>query len=237
MRLPARMNRECSAWISLIVCATIATAGATRQNYRQYVGQQHRFCGVVVDIAYGPFERQCEIALMLGAGAERWQLAALLPHSALPVLKAEKYRGHEICVTGMVTEEKKKPYIVVTDSAQIEDVREVLARDPARLEAPPVPPDVVRPCDEGATFPKMIKEVKPQYTSRAMQDRARGVVEVQVVVNQDGSVRDVALLKTLHRDLDAATVDAVRKSKFTPGTQFGKPIPTVVVIDFTFTLR
>ena len=90
-----------------------------------------------------PFERKCETALLLGDTVERWKLAALLSRAVVTrTVDVERYRGHEICVTGLVTEENTKPYILITETTQITDVREVLPRDPRRLPRPEPPPDV-----------------------------------------------------------------------------------------------
>ncbi len=219
-----------------IACTGTAAVTAVAQDYGKFIGQHQRFCGLVVEVTQ-PFKRECEYALMLGSGADRWKFAAVVPRALGTALKPGRLLNHEICVSGIVTEEKKKPYILVTDPTQLEVVRPPASEDPTRVDAPPVPPGVVHPCDEGATSPKIIKEVKPEYTVRAMRDKARGKVEIRVIVNEDGSVGDLHLLKALHPDLDTAALAALRQWKFKPGTQFGKPVPTVIEIEFTFTLR
>jgi hypothetical protein len=50
---------------------------------------------------------------------------------------------------------------------------------------PPV--DAFRVAD-GATLPRLVREVKPRYTSLAMQAMIRGTVLIECVVQADGTV-------------------------------------------------
>jgi TonB family protein len=91
----------------------------------------------------------------------------------------------------------------------------------------------------GVSWPEVITETKPAYTSAAMRAKLQGVVEVQAVVNADGSVGDVRIVRSLDDrfGLDEEALKAVRMWRFRPGVKGGRPVPTVVLIELTFTLR
>lgn len=54
----------------------------------------------------------------------------------------------------------------------------------------------------GGKAPKLIREVRPNYTMDAMREKVQGAVSMQVVVLPDGSVGPVRVTRSLHRDLD-----------------------------------
>jgi hypothetical protein len=49
----------------------------------------------------------------------------------------------------------------------------------------------------GVTIPRVLREVKPQYTSDAMRAKVQGTVLLECVVRPDGSVGDVQILRSL----------------------------------------
>lgn len=91
----------------------------------------------------------------------------------------------------------------------------------------------------GITLPRPVREVKPQYTAEAMRAKVQGSVWLEAVVLPDGSVGTVQITKSLDPvfGLDDEAVKAARQWRFIPGTRFGQPVPVLVVIELTFTLR
>jgi TonB family protein len=93
----------------------------------------------------------------------------------------------------------------------------------------------------GVTPPVLIKEVKPNYTGDAMRAKLQGVVEMEAVVLADGSVDPGRLKITRSLDatfgLDQQAVVAVKQWRFRPGTYKGQPVPVLVNVELTFTLR
>jgi periplasmic protein TonB len=91
----------------------------------------------------------------------------------------------------------------------------------------------------GVTIPEVVRQVKPQYTSEAMRARIQGSVEVECVVRTDGTVGDVHVVRSLdpRYGLDDEAVKAARQWRFRPGTRLGEPVPVLVTIELTFTLR
>jgi TonB family protein len=91
----------------------------------------------------------------------------------------------------------------------------------------------------GVTVPKLIREVKPNYTAAAVGAKIEGAVWVECVVEIDGTVRRARVARSLDRrfGLDEQAVAAAKQWRFEPGTKDGVPIPVVVTIELVFTLR
>jgi protein TonB len=93
----------------------------------------------------------------------------------------------------------------------------------------------------GVTSPQLIKEVKPNYTGDAMRAKLQGVVEMEAVVLADGTVDPNRIKITRSLDstfgLDQQAVIAVKQWRFRPGTYKGQPVPVLVNVELTFTLR
>jgi protein TonB len=93
----------------------------------------------------------------------------------------------------------------------------------------------------GVTSPRLIKEIKPNYTADAVRGKVQGSVLLEAVVLPDGSVdsnrvRIVRSLDTIS-GLDQQAVLAVKGWQFRPGTFDGKPVAVRVHVELTFTLR
>jgi protein TonB len=92
----------------------------------------------------------------------------------------------------------------------------------------------------GITSPRLVKEVKPNYTADAMRAKIQGVVTLEAVVLPDGSVGPVRVTRSLDPNfgLDQEAEKTVKLWRFAPGTnRLGEPVPVLVEIEMTFTLR
>jgi TonB family protein len=91
----------------------------------------------------------------------------------------------------------------------------------------------------GVTLPRVLREVKPQYTADAMRAKVQGTVWLECVVMPDGSVGDVKIVRSLDAvfGLDQEAIKAARNWKFMPGMRNGEPVPVLITIELTFTLR
>jgi len=74
---------------------------------------------------------------------------------------------------------------------------------------------------------------KPEYPPIAKAAHASGAVEVQVLVDFDGTVVAATAISG-HPLLQAAAVNAARKARFTPMMQDGEPVKVVAVIQYNF---
>jgi TonB family protein len=97
---------------------------------------------------------------------------------------------------------------------------------------------VYRP-GNGVELPQLIRQVKPSYTSEAMRAKVQGVVLLECVVQTDGSVGSCSVQRSLDQafGLDQEAIKAARQWRFRPGTRQGEPVPVLVTIELTFTLR
>jgi len=86
--------------------------------------------------------------------------------------------------------------------------------------------------------PRLIREVKPGYTTDAMRAKIQGVVVLEAVVMPDGSVGTVRIVRSLDPNgLDKEALKTVKLWKFSPGRKDGKPVASLVQVDMAFTLR
>jgi TonB family protein len=72
-----------------------------------------------------------------------------------------------------------------------------------------------------------------------MVAKMQGVVMLEAVVLADGTVGDVRILRSLDPvfGLDHQAIRAVKQWRFAPGTRRGEPVPVLVTIELSFTLR
>jgi periplasmic protein TonB len=91
----------------------------------------------------------------------------------------------------------------------------------------------------GVTWPRLVQEVKPNYTPDAMRAQVEGMVELEILVLADGSVGRVNIVRSLDArfGLDQEAVNAVRRWRFDPGRQSGKAVATRVGVELSFNLR
>lgn len=91
----------------------------------------------------------------------------------------------------------------------------------------------------GITLPRVLREVKPQYTADAMRAKVQGSVWLECIVMPDGSVGDVRVTRSLDPifGLDQEAIKAAKQWRFSPGMRQGEPVPVIITIELTFTLR
>jgi periplasmic protein TonB len=91
----------------------------------------------------------------------------------------------------------------------------------------------------GVSWPRLVQEVKPNYTAAAMRAQVEGKVELEIVVLADGSVGRVNLVRSLDGrfGLDDEAISAVRRWRFEPARHSGKAVPVRVGVELSFNLR
>ena len=91
----------------------------------------------------------------------------------------------------------------------------------------------------GIVNPRVLREVKPQYTSEALRAKVTGTVILEVVVLPDGTVGDVRVTRSLDPvfGLDEEAIKAARQWLFDPATRFGEPVALLVSVALDFNLR
>jgi TonB family protein len=91
----------------------------------------------------------------------------------------------------------------------------------------------------GVSDPQLIKEVRPNYTSEAMRAKIQGTVELEAVVEPNGTVKQVRVTKSLDKQfgLDHEAMLAATKWLFRPGYKDGKPVAVLVTLILEFRLH
>jgi len=103
---------------------------------------------------------------------------------------------------------------------------------------PPPPPRPKDPMPVGGLIqpPKKIVHVAPIYPPIALAAGKPGMVILQAVISEDGSVREVKVLRS-DPLFDQAAMDAVKQWRFTTPMLNGQPIPVVMTVTVGFTLN
>jgi TonB family protein len=89
----------------------------------------------------------------------------------------------------------------------------------------------------GISPPRLLREVKPDYTEDARKRNVEGEVILEIVVRQDGSVGDIKLIDGLAYGLNERAIAAVRQWRFSPAQRRGAPVDVVVEVAVEFRLR
>lgn len=231
--------RPANLWRCASVMVLAGVAWPTGEATEQQTASPERapvlqVCGRVLTVGCG---RNNVTDIHLGAEGKR----AILP---IAILKQDrgKFRpppeeayaaGSEICATGLIELDDGLPRMLVADPQQI------TVRKHSPAAQPTWSGEHFYFCDEGIVPPKLMREVKPNYTRAAMDARRQGVVAVLALVLPNGRVGQVRVEKSLDvtTGLDAQAVLAVKQWRFEPGTRFGQPVAVIVVIELTFTLE
>jgi protein TonB len=88
-----------------------------------------------------------------------------------------------------------------------------------------------------STKPRLLRGAVADYPEMARLAGMQGLVLVKVLVDRDGRVSQVVLLKGVHPLLDRPALVAARQLVFTPGTQRDMPVPCWVAVPFRFALQ
>jgi len=89
----------------------------------------------------------------------------------------------------------------------------------------------------GINPPRLLREVKADYTEDARRRGLAGEVVLEIVVRSDGTVGDVKVLQGLGSGLDQRAIQAVRQWTFGPADRRGTPVDVYVEVAVEFRLR
>ena len=87
------------------------------------------------------------------------------------------------------------------------------------------------------TKPVRLGGVQPAYTELARKARIQGVVIVEAVIDKEGRVTNVRILKGLPMGLDQSAVDVVKSWRFQPATLNGRPVSVYYSLTVNFRLQ
>jgi protein TonB len=106
---------------------------------------------------------------------------------------------------------------------------------PPATPPPPAPQQPVR-LHVGIEPPRKIVNVDPLYPPLARAARQEGVVILETVIDVQGAVETVRVLRGFSL-LNQAAVEAVQQWRFTPARLNGQPVPVVMTVTVNFSLR
>jgi len=83
--------------------------------------------------------------------------------------------------------------------------------------------------------PKKIRDFKPAYPEEAKANGVQGIVILEAVIDVDGRVIDVKVLRGQPL-LNEAAIDAVSQWQFTPTLLDSQPVQVLMTVTVNFTL-
>jgi len=100
---------------------------------------------------------------------------------------------------------------------------------------PPPPPQPPMRLHSGMQPPRKAANVDPLYPAVARSAHVEGVVILEAVIDAQGRVESVRVLRSIPL-LDQAAIDAVKQWTFTPALLNGMPVPVVMTVTVNFQL-
>jgi protein TonB len=110
--------------------------------------------------------------------------------------------------------------------------------DLPRPPPPPPPAPVARdPVRVGGDLkaPALVERVEPEYPPLAVRARVQGVVILEALVDREGRVESVRVLRSIPL-LDNAAIAAVRQWRYSPLMLNGQPERFVLTVTLSFSL-
>jgi periplasmic protein TonB len=103
------------------------------------------------------------------------------------------------------------------------------------VPAPAAPPQAPVRLHAGMQPPRKLVHLDPIYPSIAQSARVEGTVILETVIDIDGRVTSVRVLRSIPL-LDQAAMDAVKRWAFTPTLLNGTPVPVAMTVTVRFAL-
>ena len=87
------------------------------------------------------------------------------------------------------------------------------------------------------TAPRILSQVRPSYTSSALERRIQGAVELELVVTAAGTPSNIRVVQSLDAGLDEEAIKAVCEWRFAPGRMSGTAVNVLVTVILDFSIR
>ena len=94
-----------------------------------------------------------------------------------------------------------------------------------------------RVADQVDTQPIPLNHPRPNYTEEARHQKIEGIVRASALVNAEGRVERVRVIRGLSAGLSEEAIRAVSQMRFRPATKDGQPVAYWVTINVEFNLR
>ena len=92
-------------------------------------------------------------------------------------------------------------------------------------------------CDPSVQAPVPLREVRPSYTADDLRAGIDGTVLVHGVVDEQGQVIDLRIVRSLSAGLDNESTRAFVQWRFQPAVRQGKPVAVAINGEFQFHVR
>jgi TonB family protein len=88
-----------------------------------------------------------------------------------------------------------------------------------------------------ASPPEVLTKAQANYTDAARRSGIQGVVILAVVIDESGKAQDIHVEQSVEPGLDQEAIKALRRWRFKPGEQDGRPVKVPVKVEITFRLN
>ena len=104
--------------------------------------------------------------------------------------------------------------------------------------SPPPPPTSRTPVRIGGQIlaPALVNRVEPTYPALAVAAQVTGIVILEAVVDTEGCVESVKVLRPVNLVLDHASVEALKQWRYSPLILNGVPTSFVLTVTFNFSV-
>ncbi len=97
-------------------------------------------------------------------------------------------------------------------------------------------PDGTYPIVGDVKAPKATYDPDPEYSAEARSAKYQAFVILTLVVDAEGSPRQIRVQQAAGMGLDERAIDAVRQWRFEPATKNGQPVPVRLLVETNFRL-
>jgi len=101
---------------------------------------------------------------------------------------------------------------------------------------PPDPPPTIVTVNVEIDPPEVTHRVEPRYTEGARHTKIQGVVILDLVIDTEGRVESIQVLRGLPLGLTRSAVEAVEQWRFKPSTYNDNPVAVRYILTVRFTL-
>jgi len=84
--------------------------------------------------------------------------------------------------------------------------------------------------------PELKHEVKPEYSEEARLSKYQGIAVLWIIVQQNGTVGDARVARSLGLGLDEKALEAVKQWRFKPAEKGGRPVAVTMAVEVLFKL-
>jgi protein TonB len=96
--------------------------------------------------------------------------------------------------------------------------------------------DTIYKPGNGVSTPKLVADVRPNYTFDAIRRRISGAVLLQCVVDREGVPTNIEVVQSLDDSLDEAALKALQQWRFEPGKKDGSAVLVQIDVKMAFTM-